>query len=48
VLRTLKTDVPAHGIKVFVLEGEVQQAELKAQLDAAMADQQARNQHLKR
>jgi glycosidase len=48
VRRTLKTDVPAHGIKVFVLEGEVEQAELKAQLDAAMADQQARNQHLKR
>jgi len=39
----LKAEVPAHGVKVFVLDGQVRQAELQAQLDAAMADQQARD-----
>ena len=32
----LKTSVPAHGIKVFVLDAPVQQAALQAQLDKAM------------
>ncbi|WP_449467387.1 alpha-amylase family glycosyl hydrolase [Stenotrophomonas humi] len=48
VARSLKTEVPAHGVKVFVLDGEVKQVELLQQLDAAMADQQARTQRLKR
>ncbi|MNM63733.1 hypothetical protein D3C81_751080 [compost metagenome] len=48
VTRSLKTEVPAHGVKVFVLEGEVKQAELLKQLDTAMADQQVRTQRLKR
>ncbi|WP_313642445.1 alpha-amylase family glycosyl hydrolase [Stenotrophomonas sp.] len=44
----LKAEVPAHGVKVFVLEGQVMQPELRAQLDAAMADQQARDKRLAR
>lgn len=48
VKRALKTEVPAHGVKVFVLDGEVRQAALQAQLAAAMADQQARTQRLAR
>ncbi|WP_303749233.1 alpha-amylase family glycosyl hydrolase [Stenotrophomonas pigmentata] len=46
VKRSLKTEVPAHGVKVFVLEGQVKQAELQGQLDAAMADQGARDKRL--
>ncbi len=48
VKRALKTEVPAHGVKVFVLDREVRQAALQAQLAAAMADQQARTQRLTR
>ncbi|WP_296249011.1 alpha-amylase family glycosyl hydrolase [uncultured Stenotrophomonas sp.] len=46
VKSSLKTEVPAHGVKVFVLEGQVLQPELRAQLDAAMADQVARDKRL--
>ncbi len=46
VTDTLRVDVPAHGVKVFVLDAPVAQAQLQAKLDAAMADQSARNAHL--
>ncbi len=46
VTDTLRVDVPAHGVKVFVLGAPVAQAQLQAKLDAAMADQSARNAHL--
>ena len=39
---SLKANVPAHGIKVFVLDAPVRQKALQAELDRAMADQQAR------
>lgn len=48
VKRALKTRVPAHGVKVFVLEAPVQQVELQVHLDAAMADQHARDARLAR
>ncbi len=43
---SLKADVPAHGIKVYVLDKPVQQKDLQAELDRAMADQQARTRRL--
>jgi len=45
---SLKAEVPAHGVKVFVLDADVQQPALQAELDKAMADQLARDQRLKR
>ncbi|HBS54316.1 MAG TPA: cyclomaltodextrin glucanotransferase, partial [Stenotrophomonas sp.] len=48
VKRTLKVEVPAHGVKVYVLDAPVQQPALQAELDKAVADQQARDQRLKR
>ncbi len=42
VADVLKATVPAHGIKVFVLDAPVQQPQLQAELDKAMADQKAR------
>jgi len=42
----LKVQVPAHGIKVFVLDAPVQQPALQAELDRAMADQHARTRRL--
>ena len=44
----LKADVPAHGVKVFVLDAPVKQKALQAELDRAMADQQARTAQLER
>ena len=43
---SLKAEVPAHGIKVYVLDAPVQQKDLQAELDRAMADQQARTRRL--
>ncbi len=43
---TLQADVPAHGIKVFVLDAPVQQEALRAELDRAMSDQHARSRKL--
>jgi len=42
----LKAEVPAHGIKVFVLDAPVHQPALEAELAKAVADQQARDQRL--
>lgn len=42
VTGALEVTVPAHGIKVFVLDAPVQQPALQAELDRAMADQQKR------
>ncbi|MEG2804019.1 alpha-amylase family glycosyl hydrolase [Stenotrophomonas sp.] len=44
----LKATVPAHGVKVFVLDAPVAQPALQAELDRAMADQQARDRRLAR
>jgi hypothetical protein len=44
----LKAEVPAHGVKVYVLDAAVQQPALQAELDKAMADQRARDQRLGR
>ncbi|MBJ7517872.1 MAG: cyclomaltodextrin glucanotransferase, partial [Stenotrophomonas sp.] len=43
---TLQADVPAHGIRVFVLDAPVQQDALRAELDRAMSDQHARTRKL--
>jgi len=43
---SLTAEVPAHGIKVYVLDAPVQQKDLQAELDRAMADQQARTRRL--
>jgi cyclomaltodextrin glucanotransferase len=48
VTKTLKVDVPAHGVKVFVLDAPVQQSQLQTELDKAMADQHARDQRIGR
>ncbi|MDW7601057.1 cyclomaltodextrin glucanotransferase, partial [Stenotrophomonas maltophilia] len=48
VKRQLKADVPAHGVKVYVLDAPVQQPALQAELDKAMADQKARDVRLGR
>lgn len=45
---TLKAEVPAHGVKVFVLDAPVEQPALQAELQRAMADQQARDRRLAR
>ncbi|MCG8276315.1 alpha-amylase family glycosyl hydrolase [Stenotrophomonas sp. NLF4-10] len=42
----LHAEVPAHGVKVFVLDAPVKQPQLQARLDAAMADQAARTARL--
>ena len=44
----LKATLPAHGVKVFVLDAGVRQPALQARLDAAMADQAARDARLAR
>ena len=43
---SLKAEVPAHGVRVFVLEAPVEQKALQAQLKAAVEDQQARTKRL--
>ena len=48
VKRSLKADVPAHGVKVYVLDAAVNQKELQAELAKAVADQQERTQRLSR
>ncbi|MDQ1063461.1 phytoene dehydrogenase-like protein [Stenotrophomonas sp. SORGH_AS 282] len=48
VTRSLKADVPAHGVKVYLLEAAVNQKELQAELAKAVADQQARTTRLSR
>jgi glycosidase len=45
---TLKAEVPAHGVKVYVLDAPVQQPALQTELDKAMADQRARDTRLGR
>ena len=42
----LHAEVPAHGVKVFVLDAPVKQPQLQERLDAAMADQAARTARL--
>ncbi|SBV35567.1 putative cyclomaltodextrin glucanotransferase [uncultured Stenotrophomonas sp.] len=42
----LHAEVPAHGVKVFVLDAPVKQPQLQERLDAAMADQAARDTRL--
>jgi len=48
VRNQLDVAVPAHGVKVFVLDAPVRQPALQAELDKAMADQQARDRRLQR
>ncbi|WP_210131740.1 alpha-amylase family glycosyl hydrolase [Stenotrophomonas rhizophila] len=48
VKRSLKADVPAHGVKVYLLDAAVNQKELQAELAKAVADQQERTQRLSR
>ncbi len=48
VRNQLETEVPAHGVKVFVLDAPVKQPALQRQLDAAMQDQRARDARLGR
>lgn len=43
---SLKAEVPAHGVRVFVLDAQVEQAALQARLKAAVDDQQARTKRL--
>jgi len=43
---SLKAEVPAHGVRVFVLEAPVEQKALQAELKAAVEDQQARTKRL--
>ncbi|WP_353087059.1 alpha-amylase family glycosyl hydrolase [Stenotrophomonas sp.] len=43
---SLKAEVPAHGVRVFVLDAQVDQAALQARLKAAVDDQQARTKRL--
>lgn len=46
VTGVLKAEVPAHGVRVFVLDAQVDQAALQARLKAALDDQQARTKRL--
>jgi len=46
VKRSLKAEVPAHGVRVFVLDAQVDQAALQVRLKAAVDDQQARTKRL--
>ncbi|MEN4939778.1 alpha-amylase family glycosyl hydrolase [Stenotrophomonas sp. TWI1151] len=46
VTGALKAEVPAHGVRVFVLDAQVDQTALQQQLKAAMEDQQARTKRL--
>ncbi len=46
VTGALKAEVPAHGVRVFVLDAQVDQATLQARLKAAVDDQQARTKRL--
>lgn len=46
VTGALKAEVPAHGVRVFVLDAQVDQAALQARLKAAVDDQQARTKRL--
>jgi glycosidase len=48
VTRSLKAEVPAHGVKVYVLDAPVKQKALQAELAKAVADQQARTDRLSR
>jgi len=43
---SLKAEVPGHGVRVFVLDAQVDQAALQARLKAAVDDQQARTKRL--
>jgi len=43
---SLQAEVPAHGVRVFVLDAQVDQVALQQQLKAAMEDQQARTKRL--
>ncbi len=45
---SLEAEVPAHGVKVYVLDAAVQQPALQAELDKAMADQRAQDVRLGR
>ncbi|MFN4160932.1 MAG: alpha-amylase family glycosyl hydrolase [Stenotrophomonas sp.] len=45
---SLQADVPAHGVRVFLLDAPVAQAALQAELQRAVADQQARSARLAR
>lgn len=43
---SLKAEVPAHGVRVFVLDAQIDQTALQQQLKGAMEDQQARTKRL--
>jgi hypothetical protein len=42
----LTAEVPAHGVRVFVLDAQVEQTALQQQLKAAVDDQRARTRRL--
>lgn len=46
VTGSLTAEVPAHGVRVFVLEAQVEQTALQQQLKAAVDDQRARTRRL--
>lgn len=46
VTGSLTADVPAHGVRVFVLDAQVEQTALQQQLKAAVDDQRARTRRL--
>ena len=46
VAAQLDVEVPAHGVKVFVLDATVKQADLQRELQVAMADQRERDARL--
>ncbi len=48
VTGSLKATVPAHGVKVYLLDAPVAQPQLQAELQRAVADQQARTRRLAR
>jgi glycosidase len=48
VTGSLKAEVPAHGVRVFVLDAQIDQAALQDRLKAAVDDQRARTKRLAR
>jgi cyclomaltodextrin glucanotransferase len=48
VKRSLKAEVPAHGVKVYLLDAAVNHQALEAELAKAVADQQTRTKRLAR
>jgi len=46
VTGSLRAEVPAHGVRVFVLDAQIDQAALQDRLKAAVDDQRARTKRL--